>query len=430
LHQFFCVRLGSLLLDEYLKWYFIYIFRKNIMSLLTIEEPVQADHQPLWRDTHPVWALGFRPFYILAAALSVLAVPLWLARYMGWLQGMANVTLGWHMHEMVFGFAIAVIVGFLFTAARNWTGLPTPRGRHLAVLVLVWLAGRVAMLAAPPLWGALVDLLFLPLAAWPLYRVIRQSGNTRNLFLVVLLGLLTLANALFHAAGLGWVALSPATPVHAAILVIVIIESVIGGRVIPMFTTNGAPGVKPVVRPRHDQIALGIVATASLAWVFGAPGPLSAALCMLAACALLLRLAGWKSHRTLHVPLLWILHLSYAWIPIGFVLLALAALGLGAASTAFHAMAVGSMAGLIIGMMTRTTLGHTGRVLKAGRVEPVMYALIQLGALTRVLAAFVPMAWRNAALLVSGLCWCAAFVLFLVAYTPYLLKPRLDGKQG
>lgn len=401
-----------------------------MMSLLTIEEPAVPVHQPLWSASHPVWALGFRPFYILAAALSVLAVPLWLAQYLGWLKGMANVSLGWHMHEMVFGMAIAVIVGFLFTAARNWTGLPTPRGRHLAALALVWLAGRVAMLVAPPLFAALVDLLFLPLAAWPLYRVISKSGNMRNMFLVVLLSLLTLANVLFHAAGMGWVALSPVTPVHAAILVIVIIESVIGGRVIPMFTTNGAPGVKPVVHPRHDQIALALVAVAGVSWVTGAPGPLSAALCMLAACAVALRLAGWKSHRTLHVPLLWILHLSYAWIPIGFVLLGLAALGIGLASTAFHALAVGSMAGLIIGMMTRTTLGHTGRVLKAGRFEAAMFVLIQAGAVGRVLAAFVPGQWRDAALTASGVFWTGAFALYLVVYTPYLLKRRIDGKEG
>ncbi|MES2019084.1 MAG: NnrS family protein [Pseudomonadota bacterium] len=400
------------------------------MSLLIIEEPAVATRQPLWSASHPVWALGFRPFYLLAAALAVLVVPLWLMQYLGWTGIVANVGLAWHMHEMVFGMAIAVVVGFLFTAGRNWTGLPTPTGRHLAALALVWVAGRVAMLLAPPLLAALVDLLFLPLAAWPLYRVLRDSGNKRNMFLIGLLGMLTLANALFHAASMRWIALSPITPIHAAILVIVIIESVIGGRVIPMFTSNGAPGVKPVVRPRHDQIALAVVASAGLAWVFGAPGPLSAALSLLAACAVALRLAGWKSHRTLRVPLLWILHLSYAWIPVGFVLLALAALGYGLPSTAFHALAVGSMAGLIIGMMTRTTLGHTGRVLKAGRFEAAMYVLIQLGAVSRVLAAFVPSQWRAAALVVSGLCWSAAFALYLFVYTPYLMRARVDGKEG
>ena len=401
------------------------------MSLHTIEEPSAPPQRlPWWSAGHPLWALGFRPFYIMAALLAVLAVPLWLAQYLGWLRGMPAVGLGWHMHEMVFGFAVAVIVGFLLTAARTWTGLATPNGRHLAALVLLWLAGRVAMLLATPLWAALVDLLFLPLAAWPLYRVLQQSGNRRNIFLVLLLGLLTLANALFHAAGLGWVALAPAAPVHAAILIIVMIESVIGGRVIPMFTAKGAPGVEPVVRLRHDQLALALTASASLAWVAGAPAWLTAALCMLAASAVALRLARWQPHRTLKVPLLWILHLSYAWIPIGFFLLALAALGYGAASTALHALAVGSMAGLIIGMMSRTTLGHTGRALKAGPVEALMFMLIQLGALTRVLAAFVPPAWRDALLLASGAFWCASFGIFLAVYTPYLLAPRVDGKEG
>lgn len=400
------------------------------MSLLTIEEPAAPLRQPLWSASHPLWALGFRPFYLLAAGLAALAIPLWLAKYLGWLAALPNVGLGWHMHEMVFGMAIAVIVGFLFTAARNWTGLPTPRGRHLAALALVWLAGRIAMLCAPPLLAAPVDLLFLPLAAWPLYRVLRQSGNKRNMFLVFLLSLLTLANALYHAAVLGAVSMSPAAPVHAAILIIVIIEAVIGGRVIPMFTSNGAPGVKPVVKPRHDQVALGLTASAGLAWVAGAPGPLTASLCVLTACAVLLRLAGWQSHRTLHVPLLWILHVSYAWIAFGFALLGAAALGLGAASTAFHALAVGSMAGLIIGMMTRTTLGHTGRPMKSRRAEPAMYLLIQAGAVLRMLAAFAPAGWREAALVASGACWTAAFIVFLGAYSPFLWRARIDGKEG
>lgn len=399
------------------------------MSLLTIDEPAAPVHHAPWSAQHPVWALGFRPFYILTAAFAALAVPLWLAQYLGWLSW-PHGGLGWHAHEMVYGMAIAVIVGFLFTAGRNWTNLWTPRGAHLAALAGVWLAGRVAMLAAPPLAAAVVDLLFLPLAAWPLYRVLRQSGNKRNLFLVFLLGLLTLANALFHAATLGWIALSPLTPVHAAILVIVVIEAVIGGRVIPMFTNNGAPGSNPVVRPRHDRVALGLTVGASVAWVLPLPGAIAAALMMAAACAMLLRLAGWRPQRTVHVPLLWILHLGYAWIALGFALLSLAALGIVTASAGFHALAVGSMAGLVIGMMTRTTLGHTGRMLKAGRYEPVMYGLIQAGAVLRLLAQCVPADWRNAALLASGLCWTLSFALFLLVYTPYLWRARIDGREG
>ncbi|MES2323561.1 MAG: NnrS family protein [Pseudomonadota bacterium] len=400
------------------------------MSLLKIDEaPVSLSPSP-WRVRHPLWALGFRPFYLLAGALAVLAVPLWLAQYLGWLHGWPNINLAWHMHEMVFGMAVAVIIGFLFTAGRTWTGLQTPQGASLAGLALLWIAGRVAMLAAPPWLAAPVDLLFLPLAAWAMYSVLRKSGNTRNLPLVGLLALLTLANAVFHASVLGMLALSPVAPVHAAILIIVIIESVIGGRVIPMFTNNGAPGAGAKVHPRVDKTALGLMAAAGLAWVAGLQGWPMALLAGLAGAASLWRLSGWKPQRTLGKPLLWILHLGYAWIGIGFLLLGLAAAGIGSASTAIHALAVGSMAGLIIGMMTRTTLGHTGRVMAAGRAEPAMFGLIQAGALLRVLAGFAPADWRDAALLLSALCWSASFALFIVVYAPYLWRARIDGKEG
>ncbi len=400
------------------------------MSLLHIEEPAPTEIHPLWTGQHPLWALGFRPFYLLAAALAVLAIPLWLAQYLGWLQGWPDVGLAWHMHEMVFGMAIAVIVGFLFTAGRNWTGLWTPRGGHLAFLALLWVAGRIAMLAAPPLAAALVDLAFLPLAAYAMAGVLRRSGNKRNMPLVGLLALLALANALFHAAVLGWLPLSAVAPVHAAIVLIVIIESIIGGRVIPMFTNNGVPGAGAKVQPRVDKTALALMVLAGLSWVAGLHGWPMALLASLAGAASLVRLAGWQPQRTMGTPLVWILHMGYAWIGIGFLLLALASLGVGTASTAFHALAVGSMAGLIIAMMTRTTLGHTGRMLKTRRSEPAMYGLIQAGALLRVLAGFAPPLWRDKALVLSGLCWTLAFGLFIAVYAPYLWRARVDGKEG
>lgn len=400
------------------------------MPLLTIEEPAPAVRHPLWSGKHALWALGFRPFYLLAALLAMLAVPAWLARLTGWDGASLNITLGWHMHEMVFGFAIAVVVGFLLTAVRAWTGLWTPRGIHLAALAGLWLAGRVAMLIGPAWLAAVVDGAFLPLAAWPIYRVLQRAGNKRNMFLVGLLSLLAIANFSFHGAVMGLLPVSEVAPVHAGILLIVLIEAVIGGRVIPMFTDNAVPGEKSLVLPRNDKIAMALVVAAGAGWVFGAPGPFMAALAFIAAAATALRLAGWKSYRAVRVPLLWILHLSYAWIPVGFILLGLAALGVGVASTAFHAMAVGSMAGLIVGMMTRTTLGHTGRKLAAGKAEVAMYTLIQAGAFLRVGAALVPPQWRHTALLLSGACWSVSFALFLVVYAPYLWRARIDGKEG
>jgi uncharacterized protein involved in response to NO len=398
--------------------------------MMSIEEPQSVQPHAPWQMDHPLWRLGFRPFYLLAAGFAALSVPLWMASYFGALPGWGQLGVGWHMHEMVFGMALAVIIGFLYTAARTWTGLATPTRGHLAALALLWLLGRVAMLVAPPALAAIVDVLFLPFAAWPLYRVLVRSGNRRNLFLVGLLGLLTLANAAFHGAVLGWLALAPTWPMHAAILIIVVIESVIGARVIPMFTRNGAPGAQPVVHPGRDKIALALMVLASLAWVAGIAPWIVAVLACAAAGATLLRLAGWQPQRTLHAPLLWILHLSYAWIPVGFVLLALAALKLVSASAAFHALTVGSMAGLILGMMSRTALGHTGRPLLATRLDVAMYGLIQAGALVRVAAAFDAFGLRDTALLLATLCWSAAFLLYIIGYGPCLLGPRIDGREG
>lgn len=398
--------------------------------LLKIEEPDMPATFGSTLTNHPIWRLGFRPFYLLAALFAAASVPLWIAQYFGWLRGFPNVGLYWHMHEMMFGFAIAVIIGFLYTAGRNWTGLWTPRKGHLAMLAALWLAGRVAMLVAHPLVAALVDLAFLPLATWPMYRVIQRAGNKRNLFLVGLLGVLALSNAAFHLGALGVFEWNPAAAVQAAILIVVLVESIIGARVIPGFTANGAPGTKPIVNERRDHISLGLTVGTAIVWIGGFPAPAIAAFAAAAGCSQLMRLAGWKPHRTVGQPLLWILHLSYAWIPLGFFLISLSALHFVSASAAFHALAVGSMAGLIIGMMTRTALGHTGRPLRAGRQELLMYLLVQAGAIARLWAALDTHGLRDTLLLVAVACWAVAFLLYSIVYGPYLSQARIDGREG
>jgi uncharacterized protein involved in response to NO len=404
------------------------------MTISTIDEAgaprAKSRDVPSRFSDLPVWRLGFRPFYLLAAIFAALGIPLWMARYNGVLSGFPAIGLYWHLHEMVFGFAVTVVIGFLYTAARNWTGEWTPRGAHLAALAAVWLAGRLAMLFAPPLAAALIDIAFLPLAAWPFYRVLHKAGNKRNAFLAGLLSLLALANLAFHAAVLNLFAVRPVAAVEAAILIIVVIESVIGSRIIPGFTANAVPGVKPRLHERRDRICMGLTVAACAAWIIGLPAPALAGFALAAAAAQVVRMAGWNGHRTLHNPLLWILHLSYAWIPAGFLLLALAAMQVVSTSAAFHAFTVGSMGGLIIGMITRTALGHTGRRLHAGLAETAMYILAQAGALARLHAALWMGETRPAALMASALCWSAAFGLYVMVYGPYLMRARIDGKEG
>jgi uncharacterized protein involved in response to NO len=395
------------------------------MSLMTIEErepaPVAAGPALL--------ALGFRPLYLLAAAFAAVSVPAWVASYYGH-GGPLQVGLTWHVHEMMFGFVVAVVVGFLFTAARAWTGLWTPRGTTLGAIAGVWVAGRIAMAACPPPLAAVVDLAFLPVAAVPLYRVLKRANSRRNLFLVGLLGLLIVANATYHASVLGWLDVSPLRPIYAAILVVVLIESAIGGRVIPMFTSNAVKGVKTVSNPRTDKLALVFTAAAGAAWAFALPAVVTGLLALGAALFHGLRLAGWKPLCTLHNPLLWILHLSYVWIPVGFLLLALSQFGLVPQSAAVHVLAVGAIGGLILGMITRTALGHTGRPLAAGPKETAMYVLIQLGVFLRLVAALSPDSARDVPLVGAAACWSAAFAFYVIVYGPYLCRPRIDGKEG
>lgn len=404
------------------------------MSLLAIDETDKLgkqggkDSPPL--SNHPFLRLGFRPFYLLGAAFAALSIPAWLLRYYGSAHSFAHIDLNWHAHEMVYGFAVAIIVGFLYTAGRAWTGLWTPRGGPLAAIVLLWLAGRVAMLLAPPLPAALADLLFLPVAAVPLYRVLHRAGNKRNLFLILLLALLALGNLGFHAARLGWISVSPVHMVHVAIMIIVMMEAAIGGRVIPNFTASAIPGAQPVTDERRDSITLALTAGAGIVWALALPAYVVASVAGAAAVAQTMRLAGWKPLCTLRSPLLWILHASYAWLALGLALLAMAALGLVAATAAFHVLAVGSMAGLIIGMITRTALGHTGRPLQAGASETAMYLLMQAGVASRLLAAVGPAATSDVALVISAACWSLAFFTYIAVYGPYLLRTRIDGKDG
>ena len=378
----------------------------------------------------PLWRLGFRPFYLLAAAFAVLAIPFWLAHYLGWLAVPVYVDVFWHAHEMVFGFAVAVIIGFLYTAGRNWTGLWTPRGHRLALIAGLWLLGRLAMLLADPRIAAVVDLAFLPAAAWPLYQVLARAQNKRNLMLLGILFLLWVADLVYHGCRLGILTPSPLLAIEAAILVIVMLESVIGGRVIPPFTTNAIGQPRATIRPRLDQWVIGSTAATLLVWALPSPGWLILMTATVAAVLHGLRLSGWRTRHVLRHPLLWILHLSYAWIPVGLVLLGLSAMDIVTVSAAFHALAVGSMAGLMVGMITRTALGHTGRPLAAGMAEIVMYGLIVSAAIARTAAALVLPAYYQHLLILSMLCWTATFAIYLAVYGPYLVNARIDGLEG
>jgi uncharacterized protein involved in response to NO len=379
----------------------------------------------------PLLRLGFRPFYLGAAAYGLLAVPLWIALLLGQLSLTLTVApVLWHAHEMLFGFAVAVIVGFLLTAGKAWTGLATPRGGVLAALAALWLAARLAAVFAPYAVYAVLDLLLLPLVAIILAKVLLRAGNRRNLPLVVILLLLSLANAAFHAGVAGVIDIAPVRALHAGLALIVMIECVIAGRVIPAFTMSALPGLKLKVPRLLERVTLGTTALGLALWVLAPPQAVTAI--VLAAAALLQawRLWLWQPLRTRARPLLWVLHAAYAWLPIGLVLLALSQIGVVGVSAGIHALAVGTTGGLIIGMITRTARGHTGRPLQASRLEVAAYLLVAGAAVTRVLLPLLAPQQLVVWLVAAAAAWGLAFGLYLLVFAPWLVSTRLDGKDG
>jgi uncharacterized protein involved in response to NO len=376
-----------------------------------------------------LWALGFRPFYLLAAAFAVFGIGAWIFVLAGRLT-MPMAGLWWHAHEMLFGFAAAVIVGFLFTAGRNWTGLATPTGPTLAALAALWLAGRLGLAFSGGWLAALCDLLFLPAAAVALARVLWRAGSRRNYFVVGILALLACANLIFHLARLGILALDPLMALHCALGVIILLETIIGGRVIPAFTVSALQGVRQWRNQTWDYAAIAATGMALFVWIIFGDSGWTAALSILAAALQARRALGWNPWATRRVPLLWILHVSPVWIPLGLALLATAELGWLPRSAAIHALTIGATGGLIIGMITRTALGHTGRTLAAGPLETAAYALVQLAALTRVLTVAAIPAAATAGIHIAATAWILAFLLYLWRYLPWLIRPRVDGQAG
>jgi uncharacterized protein involved in response to NO len=388
--------------------------------MLRIEEPSAAAAP----RGFALFDLGFRPFYLLAALFGAAAVVAWVASIEGRIAPPGvQPGLSWHAHEMVLGFALAVIAGFLLTAGRVWTGLATPTGLPLALLALHWLAARIAMLTGPAWLAALVDGAFPFVLAAAIARVIVGSRNRRNYFVIALLAALGAANAAFHA-GYGLAA------VRAALWLVMTLVIVMAGRVVPSFTANALPRAGVRLDPKLDRAAMAATLAAFACDLAGWGGWILAAPALAAAALHAWRQAGWAPLATRGRPILWILHLSHAWIPVGFALLALGALGAVPAKAAIHAFSAGAIGGLIMGMITRTALGHTARPLAAGRAETASYVLVHAAALLRLVAALAPGAVYVPLLGASGLCWAAAFLLYFAVYLPRLWSPRLDGKPG
>ncbi len=396
-------------------------------SLLQIKHPsaVPAASPPGFA----LWQLGFRPFYLLASVFSALSIGLWALQFSGWLGTPYLAGPMWHAHEMLFGFALAVIVGFLFTAGRNWSGRPTPTGVPLMALATLWVAGRVLVLTPFGWAAAIVNVAFPLAAAIGLAIPFIAARNQRNYFFVALLLLMAAAVLGVHLAQLGVTQLPGWVGIQVALDVVLFIMAVMAGRVVPMFT-NAIAGASATKRPWLEKAVLGSTLAVLLADVLQLQGAALVAIAGLCAAAHLARWTLWQPWKTLRTPLVWVLHVAYVWIPVHLLLRGLAELGMVSSSAAVHALTAGAIGGLIIGMMTRTALGHTGRRLVASRSDVMCYLLVLAAALIRVFVPLLMPAQLVHAVLISAALWSAGFALYAVTYWPVLTRVRVDGKPG
>ena len=381
-----------------------------------------------------VFNLGFRPFFLLSGAFAIILIALWIPVFTG---GRALSTyygqIGWHSHEMIFGYTVGVIAGFLLTSVRNWTGRSTATGGFLATLVTLWLLGRILpfFAATMPAWSiSVVDLAFLPALTASIGVPLVRHGEKRNLlFLPLILGVF-FANLLVHLELLGVV---PGVAHHGIFLglyLIILLIVIMGGRVVPFFTERALPGVVIKRRPLLEWLAPLTVIAYMLAELLFPNSEVAGALAGLAAIINGIRVVSWYSHRYWQAPLLWVLHLGYGWIVVGFLLKAAASLGLVAAQFTIHAFTVGGIGVLTIGMMARVSLGHTARPLKVTSSMAVAFALVNIAAILRGLLPSIFPLWFSQLVILSGMLWIAAFLIFVIVYAPILTQPRIDGQPG
>lgn len=392
---------------------------------------------PAYRsETSPaVLQHGFRPFFLLGALWAALALALWLAALQGLTLPTALDPLAWHRHEMLFGYLAAVIAAFLFTAVPNWTGRLPVRGRPLLALVLLWVAARLAVLTGAwigPWPGLLLDTAFPLALAVLIAREILASHNRRNLPVVALVAVLALAGFLSHLEAL-WALPWDALGDRMAIAAVAGLVALIGGRIVPSFTTNWLKARKAAALPtpagRPDVAVLALTAAALIAWLLGPGSEVAGLLLVAAAVGTAWRMARWRGAATTPEPLLLVLHLGYAWLALGLLLLGLAALDLVPRTAALHALTAGAFGTMTLAVMTRATLGHTGRALTADRWTAGIFVLVVLGALARVLAALLPAA-ATSVLDLAGLLWGGAFLLYALRYGPMLLGPRPTARAA
>lgn len=381
-----------------------------------------------------LFSYGFRPFFLSACLFALAIVPVWLLVWRGTIALSGPFSpVSWHVHEMIFGYGAAVLAGFLFTAVPNWTGRMPTRGAPLAVLLVLWLAGRLAVagMLGLPAWLVMpIDVGFLVAVAAMIAREIVAGRNWKNLKVLVPVGLMALANAGFHVEA----ALQGAAPVseRAGLSLLVFLIMLIGGRIVPSFTRNWLASTGSLSRPkpfdRFDMVSLGVGAAALLGWTLAPEADASGPVLALAALLHLLRLVRWVGFLTLGSPLLTMLHLAYLFIPLGLASAAMESAGLTAYVAPAHLLGIGAVAGMTLAVMMRASLGHTGRALVSGPLLNIAFLMLPLAALVRLGGHSDVLPGLDGVHLAASL-WTLGFALAAWRMVPWLVTPRVAARK-
>ena len=399
--------------------------RVVLAQLFHIAEPNAVRHPS---SGFALFRLGFRPFFLLGPLFGAAALGYFILLLAGTTDFLPSTwdAIAWHRHEMLFGYAGAIIAGFLLTAVPNWTGHPTPKGVSLALIVALWFAGRLMVFCSsefPSMLVAAVDIAFFPACALGILPALLKAKNRRNYFFILLLGLLALANGLTHFGDAN-------TGIALGLAIVILMMVIIGGRVIPFFTER-ALNIAISRNPHIERLAPASTVAALAAGILSVPPLITGLLCLLAAGVNGWRLSTWHYAKTLRTPLLWVLHAGYGWLIIGFAAKGAHLLGLNIPPTiATHAFTAGGIGVLTLGMMARVSLGHSGRPLAIGKAMTLAFACVNIAAVLRVFGVWLlpelTMHWLEMAV---GL-WFAGFGIFIVIYAPILIRPRVDGRDG
>ena len=382
----------------------------------------------------PLFNLGFRVFFALAGLSALILIALWNAIFKGHLSTENYFQSNyWHAHEMLMGYSVAVISGFLLTAVKNWTGRATLSGDQLAGLAIIWLYGRILPFYAnllPDGIIALVDFIFLPILIYQISKPIIQTKYYQASVFIVLLVLLTIGNGLIHAQMLDIYQNTADSGIKLLVATLVVLILILSGRVLPFFVEKGLSGIIIIRNPLFDTLSIGSALLTFTLMLSNSSHILLGLAALTATVSNGLRLFSWYVQRIWYVPLLWILYAGYCWIILGFFLSSLAAFNWVNPALALHAFTIGGIGVLTLGMMARVSLGHTGRTLKASNAMALAFVLINLTVIIRVLLPIVFPQWYNFLMYASTVSWLTAFSLFMFVYAPILNSPRIDGLEG